>query len=88
MPHFTMGLEDENMVNFSRHVSSQQKSMIVEFRMTYGSSAIETRGFNNPCTTSDHQMEMERYLMDCIKYHQRLIECVIYISTLKRSVLY
>jgi hypothetical protein len=72
-----MAVEDGNMVNLSQHLSRQQKNMIVEFRIKYGSPAVETHGLNNPCTTSDHQMEMERYLMECIKYHQRLIECVM-----------
>jgi hypothetical protein len=72
-----MAVEDENMVNLSRQISSQQKSMVVEFRIKCGSSAVVTRGLSNPCTTSDHQMEMARYLMECIKYHQRLIECVM-----------
>jgi hypothetical protein len=74
---FTTAVGDENMVDLSRHLSSQQKSMIIGFRIKYGSSAIETRGLRDPGTASDRQMEMEQYLMECIKYHQRLIECVM-----------
>jgi hypothetical protein len=74
---FTTFLEGGNMVDFSRHLSSHGKSMIIGFRIKYGSSAVETRGLNNLGTASERQMEMERYLMECIKYHQRLIECVI-----------
>jgi hypothetical protein len=54
------------MVNLSR-----QKSMVIQLRIKYGSSAV-------PCATSDHQTEMELYLMECIRYHQRLIECVMH----------
>jgi hypothetical protein len=71
-----MAVKDENMLNLSQQLASQQKSMVIEFQIKYGSSAAENCGLSNPYTTSDHQMEMERYLMECIKYHQRLIECV------------
>ncbi|PNF21445.1 hypothetical protein B7P43_G13562 [Cryptotermes secundus] len=62
--------------------------MMVEFRIKYGSSADETRSLSNPCTTSDHQLEMEQYLMECIKYHQRLIEFSENLNLLWQTVLF
>ncbi|XP_033609946.1 uncharacterized protein LOC117282825 [Cryptotermes secundus] len=80
--------EDGNLANLSRRPSRQQESMMVEFRIKYGSSADETRSLSNPCTTSDHQLEMEQYLMECIKYHQRLIEFSENLNLLWQTVLF
>ena len=71
-----MAVHKENMVNKTKQLASQHDT-ISGFQVNYASPSVETYSPNNPCSSLNHRMEMERYLMECIEYHQRLIGCII-----------
>ena len=67
----------ENMVIEAKQPASQQHDTVSGFQINYGSPSVQTYGPNNPISSLNHRMEMERYLVECIEYHQRLIGCII-----------
>ena len=67
----------ETMVSKTKQLTSQQYDTVSGFQTNYGSPSVETYSPNNACSSLNHRMEMERYLEECIKYHQRLIGCII-----------
>ena len=66
----------EIMVSETKQLTSQQFGTVSEFH-NCGSPSVETYSPNNPCSSLQHRTEMERYLVECIEYHQRLIGCII-----------
>jgi hypothetical protein len=72
-----MAVQEENMADKTQHLASQQNGVIIGLRINYDSPGGETYNLDIPGSLSNYQMEMERYLMECIKHHQKLIECVI-----------
>lgn len=67
----------ETVVSKTKQLAIQQHDTISGFQTNYGSPSVETYSPNNPCSSFHHRMEMERYLVECIEYHQRLIGCII-----------
>jgi hypothetical protein len=64
------------MANMTHHLASQQNGVITGLRINCETPGEETYNLSVPGSLSNYQMEMERYLMECIKHHQKLIECV------------
>lgn len=73
----TMAIQEENMANKTQYFASEQNDAIIELGRNYDSLRGETYNLDIPGSFSNYQKEMERYLMECIKHHQKLIECVI-----------
>ena len=67
----------ETKVIDTKQLASQQHDTVSGFQINYGSSSIEMYSPNNSYSSLNHRMEMERYLVECIEYHQRLIGCII-----------
>ena len=67
----------ETMVSENKQLARQPHNTISGFQNNYGSTSVEIYDPNNTCSSLNHRMEMERYLVECIEYHQRLIGCII-----------
>jgi len=67
----------ETMVSESKQLSSQQHGTVSGLQINFGSLSVETYSPNNNCSCLNHRKEMERYLVECIEHHQRLIGCII-----------
>jgi hypothetical protein len=67
----------ETMVSESKQLSSLQHETVSGLQNIYGSPSVESYDPNDPCSSLNHRMEMERYLVECIEHHQRLIGCII-----------
>jgi len=67
----------ETMVNENKQLASQQHETVSGLQNNYGSPSVEIYSPNNNCSFLNHRMEMERYLVECIEHHQRLIGCII-----------
>jgi hypothetical protein len=61
----------ESMVSEIKQLASQQGDVVSGFQIDCGPPSVET------CNPFNYQMEMERYLVECIEHHQRLIGCTI-----------
>uniref|UniRef100_A0A0U4VTA3 Putative odorant receptor n=1 Tax=Reticulitermes speratus TaxID=60591 RepID=A0A0U4VTA3_9NEOP len=61
------------MVSKTKQLASQQHGTVNGFQINYDSPFVENYSLNTSCSCLNHQMEMERYLVECIEYHQRLI---------------
>ena len=72
-----MAVHKETVVSETKQLASQQHDTVSGLRINYGSPSVETYSPNNPCSSLNHRMEMERYLVECIECHQRLIGCII-----------
>jgi hypothetical protein len=72
-----MAVHKETKVSENKQLASQQHDTVSGFQNNYGSLSVETYSTNNPCSSLNHRMEMERYLVEYIEYHQRLIGCII-----------
>ena len=72
-----MAVRKETKVSETKQLASQQYDAVSGFQNNYGSRSVETYSPNNPRSSLNHRMEMERYLVECIEYHQRLIGCII-----------
>jgi hypothetical protein len=70
-------LHKDIMLSDSKKLASQQHETIVGLQNNCGSPSVETYSPNNNCSSLNHREEMERYLVECIEYHQRLIGCII-----------
>jgi len=67
----------ETMVSKTIQFANQQHDIVSGLQINYGSPSVETYSPNNNCSSLNHRMEMERYLVECIEHHQRLIGCII-----------
>jgi hypothetical protein len=67
----------ETMVSESKQLASQEHGTVSGLQINFGSPSVETYSPNNNCSSLNHRMEMERYLVECIEHHQRLIGCTI-----------
>jgi hypothetical protein len=67
----------ETMVSETIKLASQQHDIVSELHINYGSTSIKSYDPKDPCSSLNHRMEMERYLVECIEHHQRLIGCII-----------
>jgi hypothetical protein len=85
---FTMAEQEVNLVNMTHHLARQQNGVITGFRINHGSPDDKTYNFDTACSPSIHQREMECYLMECVKHHQKLIECVSSWTVLERNALH
>jgi hypothetical protein len=74
---FATAVLKKTMVSETKPLASKQHDTVSGFQINYGSPSVETYSPNNPCSPLIHRMEMERYLVECIEYHQRLIGCII-----------
>jgi hypothetical protein len=74
---FPTAVTKENMVSKTKQLASQQHGTVNGFQINYDSPFVENYSLNTSCSCLNHQMEMERYLVECIEYHQRLIGCII-----------
>jgi hypothetical protein len=72
-----MAVHKETMVSKTKQLASQQHDIVSGFQVNYASPSVETYSPKYPYSSLNHRMEMERYLMECIEYHQRLIGCII-----------
>jgi hypothetical protein len=68
----------ETIVSETKQLASQQHDTVSGFQINFGSPSVETYSLNNTCSSLNRGMEMERYLVECIEYHQRLIGCIIH----------
>jgi hypothetical protein len=64
----------ERMVRESKELASQQHDTVSGLEIKHDSPSVETY---SPRSSLNHRMEMERYLVECIEYHQRLLGCII-----------
>jgi len=67
----------ETKVIETKQLAIHQHDTVSGYQINYGSPSVHTYSPNNPCSSLNHRMEMERYLVECIEYHQRLIGCLI-----------
>jgi isoleucyl-tRNA synthetase len=67
----------QTIVSESKQLASQHHNTVSGFQNNFGSPSVETYSPNNNCSSLNHLMEMERYLVECIEHHQRLIGCII-----------
>jgi hypothetical protein len=67
----------ETMVSETIELASQQHETVSALQINFGSPSVETYSTNNNYSSLNHRMEMERYLVECIEHHQRLIGCII-----------
>jgi hypothetical protein len=74
---FTMAVHKADMFSVARERASQQNGTVNGFQINYASPCVETYSLHAPCSPFDREKEMEHYLVECIKYHQRLIGYVI-----------
>ena len=65
------------MVSENKQLSSLQHETVSGLQINFGSPSVETYSPNNNCSSLNHRKEMERYLVECIEHHQRLIGCII-----------
>jgi hypothetical protein len=59
----------ETMASETKHLANQQHDTVRGLQIKHDSPSVETL---------NHRNEMERYLVECIKHHQRLIGCIIF----------
>ena len=64
----------ETMVSDTKQLASQQHDTVSGLQIKHDSPSVETY---SPCSSLNHRKEMERYLVECIEHHQRLIGCII-----------
>ena len=67
----------KNKVSETIQLASQKHDIVSGLQINYGSPSVEIYDPNDPCSSLNHRMEMERYLVECIEHHQRLIGCII-----------
>jgi hypothetical protein len=67
----------ETTVSDTKQLERHPHNTVSGFQNNYGSTSVEIYDPNNICSSLNHRMEMERYLVESIEYHQRLIGCII-----------
>jgi hypothetical protein len=70
-------LHKETTVSETIELASQQHGTVSGLQNNYGSASVEIYDPNDPCSSLNHRMEMESYLVECIEHHQRFIGCII-----------
>jgi hypothetical protein len=64
----------ETTVSDTKHLASQQHDTVRGLQIKHDSPSVENYSH---FSSLNHRMEMERYLVECIEHHQRLIGCII-----------
>jgi hypothetical protein len=72
-----VAVHKENIVSEIKQLAIQQHDTVRGVQIDCGPPSVETYSANDRCSFFNHRMEMERYLVECIEYHQRLIGCII-----------